>query len=575
MILSSHVPSTSIPPAKSSWKTTTVDDVVALIKLAEGRDPAWRFLEIRQIDEIQRNVGRVVSAPDREAALQDQKTKLPSIREAIGNAAARGTPLFAAEMCVAQTARERHALWESGKAKKFEETPIALRVLLNVRNRQGHRRLLDTTHSACAKLLTDCIRISKSKGWILDDDSGVPKISETARSAVVGAFKASMVRPTGTEGFAKAINFPATDFTKVGEAVLKLAQDDLSFAFGARTKSTTSTNRSSGVSTKIPILEHALEILQRSSDVRPTRQQMIQAATVGLQVLDDPSVKDTELPSILTREVAKLCFPPNGTDGQAKTAENCLAALTPFLRNLSRGHEGMLQSMLAYAERNFSENPGHEYRLPVLQREALALAGHWLTRTDLPTELREPVKRILLKGASPYSPRLSAEAAMHWVILNQESFSSKELEKATLAILEHHDRFYLYHSLYISAESARREGRLESKGALEAVRDLVKGGRLGVEEASNAYRSAGLYMVRREREPGNGLWSGQRAETTAIMSELNELCGGEPERRWGAELKRLAEARRTTRNKDAVDARHRKERILNVAGNFIARQTKR
>jgi len=85
MILSAHIQPSSLPPAKSSWKKTTVDDVVRLIKLIEGRDPAWRFLEIRQIDEIRRNVEKLVSASDRAAALDDKRSKFSSIREALVN----------------------------------------------------------------------------------------------------------------------------------------------------------------------------------------------------------------------------------------------------------------------------------------------------------------------------------------------------------------------------------------------------------------------------------------------------------------------------------------------------------
>jgi hypothetical protein len=575
MILSSHGPQTSsLPPAKSSWKTTTVDDVVRLIKLVEGRDPAWRFLEIRQIDEIRRNVERVVSASDRDAALHDKSSKFPSIREAISGSASGGSPLLASEMCVAQSARERLALWESGKAKKFEEAPLGLRVLMNARNRQGHRRLLDTPNSACAKLITDCVRIATSKEWLVDDTSGTPKISDTARSGVVGAFKASMVRPTGAEGLSKALKLSPTDFAKLGEEVLKMAQEDLAYLFGSRSGASQPMDRSSGVSTKAPIVEHALEVLQRRSGMRLTRQQIIQAATVGLNAAQDPSVRDTDLPIALTRQVADVCFPQDATDGQAKTAEFYLTALAPLLRDLPRGHEGMLRSMQSYAERSFADGKGHECRLPVLQREALSLAGHWLTRKDLSDETRDTLKKILLKGASPYAPRLSAEVALHWVVVNHESFPPKELERATLSILEHHDRAYLYHSLYISADSARREGRTESKGALEAVTALIKGGRFGVEEASQAYRAAGLYIVRREREPSNGLWATQRVETAALMREINEICGGEPERRCGDELARLEDMRRIHKNKSALTTRHRKERMLDIAGSFIARHSK-
>ena len=573
MILSSHGPQTSsLPPANRSWKTTTVDDVVRLIKLAEGRDPAWRFLEIRQIDEIRGNVERLVSVPDRDAALSDKSSNFPSIREAIANSVSRGSPLLASEMCVAQSARERLSLWESGNAKKFEEAPLGLRVLMNVRNRQGHRRLLDSANSACAKLITDCVRIARSKAWLVDDNSGIPKISDTARAGVVGAFKASMVRPTGVESLAKALKVSSTDFVAMGEEILTMAKEDLAYLFGSQSTAHERLDRPSGVSTKAPILEHAIEVLQRGSGKRLTRQQIIQAATVALKAVDDPSVRDTDLPLAFTRQLAEVCFPRNATDGQASTVECYLIALGPLLRNLPRGQEGMLPLMLSYAERSFATGQRSEDRLPIIQREALSLAGHWLTRKDLSNEARDTLRKMLLKGASPYAPRLSAEVAMHWVVINHATFSPKELGNATLSILEHHDRAYLYHSLYVSAESARREGKSESKGALEAVRDLVKAGRLGVEEASQAYRAAGLYRVRREREPGNGLWATQRIETTALMQELTTLCDGEPERRWGAELGRLEELRRTDRNKSALTVRHRKERMLDIAGNFIGRQ---
>ena len=75
-----------------------------------------------------------------------------------------------------------------------------------------------------------------------------------------------------------------------------------------------------------------------------------------------------------------------------------------------------------------------------------------------------------------------------------------------------------------------------------------------------------------ERETGNGLWATQRLETIALMQELTTLCDGEPERRWGAELGRLEELRRTDRTKSALTARHRKERMIDIAGNFIGRQ---
>jgi hypothetical protein len=573
MILSAHIQPSSLPPAKSSWKKTTVDDVVRLIKLVEGRDPAWRFLEIRQIDEIRRNVEKLVSASDRAAALDDKRSKFSSIREALVNSASRGAPLFASEMCVAETARERLTLWESGKAKKFEDAPLGLRVLMNARNRQGHRRLLDTTNSACAKLITDCIRIATSKDWLSDDTSGIPTISDSARSGVVGAFKASMVRPTGVEGLAKALRISPTDFASVGEEVLKMAREDLAYLFRSRNSAPQPMDHATGVSTKAPIVEHAIEVLQGVSGTRVTRQQVIQAATVGLNALQDPSVKDTDLPVTLTRHVAERCFPKDATESQALTAERYLMALAPLLRNLACGYEGMLPSMLAYAGGSFAERQGRESSIPILQREALSLAGHWLTRKDLSGESRDTLKKILLKAVSPYTPRLSAEVAMHWVVVNQEHFSPKELEKALLSILEHHDRAYLYHSLYISADSARRKGRTESKGALEVVRDLLKAGRFGAEEAGQAYRAAGLYRVRREKEPGDGLWAAQRNETTAIMQDINELCGGEPERRWGSELARLQDLRRTNRNKSALTARHRKERMLDIAGDFIARQT--
>lgn len=573
MILGQRAQQTSLPPAKASWKATTVEDVVSLVKVANGKDPAWRFVEMRQIDEVRRNVDRLISALDREAALNDKSSKFASVREAIAIAKLQGSPLFAREMCLLEIARERLARWESGHTEKFEDAPIGLRVLLNTRNRQSHRRLLDNATSAGHVLLSDAVRVAQAKGWIVDQSSDQrPKFSDEAGAAIVAVFKGSAVRPLGVETIASIVRAPAGNFAKAGEEVAKLAQDDLSRYFGATPDSTLSLSRETGVSTKAPIVDHALEVLRHRAQARPSRQQLVKVATVALNALSDPSVKDTTLPQALVREVADLCLPQDPTGGRATAAEYYLNSLAPVLCALPSGLSGMLGHMEFYAEESFAHSDIRDNKGPVVQREALSIAGHWLSRQDVPVEVKESLKRILLKGASPYAPRLSLEVALHWIGETQAVFSPKEVAKIALDILDYQERKFLYHSLYISGSSARKDGRLESKGALELIVDLLKAGRLGVDEACQAYRAAGLYRVRREREPGNGLWKFQRSETSALMTEINALCGGEPDRRHGAELAQLDDARRVARNESARTGRIRYVRMQNIAGNFMSRQ---
>jgi hypothetical protein len=574
MILGPRVPQSFLPPAKVSWKATTVEDVVSLVKLANGQDPAWRFVEIRQIDEIRRNVDCLISVSDRQAALVNKSSNFPSIREAIASAKVQGAPLFAREMCLFELARDRLASWESGATKKFEDAPMGLRVLLNTRNRQSHRRLLDNSNCAGYALLTDAVRVAQSKGWLTDSSSGRPKPSEAACEAMIAVFKGSAVRPLGAETLAAIVRAPAGNFARVGEEVLKIAQDELSRYFGAAVDSTGSISRGTGVSTKVPIVEHAIEVLQHRVQARPSRQQIVKAATIALNTFSDPSVKDTTLPQALVREVAELCLPQDPTGSKATAAEYYLHSLAPVLCALPRGFSAILDYMEFYAEESFASGEVRDNKGPVLQREALSIAGHWLSRPDVPGEIKDSLKRILLKGASPYAPRLSLEVALHWIGETQEVFTSKELGRVALDILEYQERKFLYHTLYISSRSARTEGRIESRGALEMVVDLVKAGRLGVDEASRAYRAAGMYRVRREREPGNGLWRFQRRDTFALMAELNALCGGEPERRYGADLAQLDDARRSTRNESARTMRIRQVRMQNLAGNFMSRQPK-
>jgi len=572
MILGPRLFQSSLPPARTGWKATTVEDVVNLVKFAHGRDPAWRFVEIRQIDEIRRNVDRLISASDREAALGDRTAKLPSIKEAITTAKDQGTPLFAREMCLLETARDRLATWESGRTEKFKDAPVGLRVLLNTRNRASHRRLLDTATCAGYALLTDAVRVAQSRGWIIDQSSGTPKLSDEARHAIVAVFRASAVRPLGAETVGAIVRAPAGNFAKVGEEVLKIAQEDLSRYFGGAKESTDSLSRGTGVSTKAPLVEYALESLQHREQARPSRQQLVKATTVALNALTDPSVKDSSLPRALVREVAELCLPKDPTGGKATAAEHYLNSFAPVLCTLQSGFSGMLDHLEFYAQESFATGDIRDNKGPVLQREALSIAGHWLTRGDVPSEVKDSLKQILLKGASPYAARLSLEVALHWIGESHQYFSPKELSRTVLDILDYQDRKFLHHSLYISGSSARKDGRIESRGALELVVDLVKTGRLGVHDACQAYRAAGVYRVRREREPGNGLWRFQRSETLSLMAKLNALCGGEPERRHGSELDQLDDERRITRNESARTGRIRQIRLQKVAGNFISRQ---
>ena len=246
-------------------------------------------------------------------------------------------------------------------------------------------------------------------------------------------------------------------------------------------------------------------------------------------------------------------------------------ALGSELRALKDGFSGLLPAMRFYVDSTNFHSTVKTHKGFALQREVVSLAGHWLSQKDLSAEIKEELKPLLIMAANSYGSRFTIEAALFWITKNHDQFSTEQLKKIPLVILRDEDRSFLHHSLYISGEAARREGRGETLAALEMVIELVKAGRFGVAEGSEAYRYAGHYKIFRDRETGNGLWTMQRAETESLMHTLDELCGGEPKRMWEAEHLRLAEEHRLARNERMRVRKVRADRMQMLSGQIMAR----
>lgn len=577
MILGQMTPQSSLPAAKSSWKATKIEDVVNLIKIIQGTDPAWRFLEMRQIDEIRRNLAQALPSSAWAAAVKHEAAANRSIKEAIELAKGKGSPFLAREMCVAQTAQERLARWEAGRTTSFNDAPLGLRLLLNARTRPTNRRLIDNDGISGSPDLKHVIRIAEQTGWIKQGSSHERRPSDEAKERVQGAFRSSVVRPVGGECLALILQVRPQDMAAIGRELVNLAEADLHFFFKPLRQGAEliAANSNTGVSTKLPIVEHGLEMIELQANRRASREQLVKAVAAALPVLGDSSLKGAGAVKDFTTSVANVCLPQTPGGSKTSAGEYYMSAWASELRALKGGFSGLLPAMNFYIDSRNFESKVKEHKGFVLQREVVSLAGHWLSQKDLPLDVKEDVKQLLIKGANPYGSRFTIEAALHWITKNPDDFSTEQLKKLTLAILENLDRSFLHHSLYISGESARRDGRGETMAAFETVIELVKAGRLGVDDASEAYRYAGHYKVFRDQETGSGLWTIQRAETEKLMLTLDQLCGGEPKKAWEGEHSQMAEEWRLTRNEKVRVSKARSDRMAMLAGNIKARMGQR
>lgn len=575
MRLGNIPPQTSLPAAKSSWKTTRVDDVINLIKVIEGNDPAWRFLEMRQIDEIRRNITQAIRPSCWAAAQNNSPAALDTIQEAIELGKSGASPFLAREMCIAQIARERLARWEAGKTTDFNDAPIGLRLLLNTRTRPMNRRLIDNEGIAMTPDLKHAIRLAEKAGWIQGGQKEVPQPSNESRERLLGSLKSSVVRPAGLESLAVILKVPPHDMAALAREVVTHAEADLQALLKPlrEVADPVSVATTTNVATKLPIVEHAIEMLSLRVRRGASRDEIIRAVDVALGALGDASVRRSRASKELVAKVAEICVPQDPSGAKVGAAESYIAAWSTQLRGLQSGFSELIPGMKFYVTSRGVLTNMRDHKGFALQREVLAIAAQWLSRADVPSDIKPELKAILIKGTSPFGSRLTIESAVYWIARHQEQFSVEQLRQVSLGILTNDDRSFLHHSLYISGRSARGEGRVEALGALEMVIDLIKAGRFGVEEGSAAYRAAGHYKIMRDKETGNGLWLIQRAETEALMLELDQLCGGEPRNKWEAELWQMAEERRLTRNEKVRLAKARADRMRALAAKAMSRMS--
>ena len=577
MILSHRAPNlTSLPAAHSAWKVTTVDDVVSLLKLLEGRDPAWRFLEVRQIDEIKRNVERVVPDTERHAALSGGIAKLPIIEREIKHGKQTRAPFLARELCVVASARERAERWESRQAKDFADAPFPLRLLLNARVRQPSKRLSDLVSSSTSAHIQDALSHARSKGWIEHKPGDSPTVSSEARDRIIGCFRSNAVRPIGAECLLSILNTPAQRWDVVGEKIAQLALQDLSFGLSAwngptrteQRRGTSSTQQEQTLSfrSKSPILEHALEVL--STRRRHTREEVARAAQAGFALLNEPSVKDTALPGEFIKSVASMFVPHAEGLGPTDGGEFYLRTFMPSLRAIPLGFESWTSPIQALLDPKYREGPRLRTNISGLQRELVSLVGCWFSRRDVPAAVKEDLKKILMKETSSVNPRALIETSLYWIAKNHLSFSDAALRQVSLDPLARQDREYLYHSLYISAKSEREKGNEDMMGYLEMVVGLLREKRLTIDDGIAAFREAGMYIIKRGREHSNGLWKAQQREAEALMAVVDQLCAGGAERECREELTRKAAERRIVINEKGYESQRRHGRFGEIARKY-------
>jgi hypothetical protein len=570
---------TSLPYARASYKLTTVDDVVGLLRVLEGKDPAWRFLEVRQIEEIKKSVEKVIPEGERVAALRGELSKAQSLRDGIAHGQATRKPFLAREMCAIIDARERQARWEDHRAHGFEDAPLALRLLLNARVRTTSKRLCDLPSAATCQLLKDGVTTAIVKQWITNEMGERPSVSEDARQRVIGCIRSSMVRPHGIESVASLFGERAARIDALGARIVESAEQELEFYLrpGTRRPSCKGEDASRegvrvGVLPKAPIIEHAIEVIAERH--RYPRDEVVRAVLKGIEQCADPALRNTELPSQLSRAISSIFVSHKGGLSVIRGSEGYLRAIVPALKNVVAGCEDLIPTVNQLLSPEYREGVWLRTSLSGVQREVLSLVGAWFSRSDTPAIEKGKLKSILLRETTGLNPRALIETSLFWICKDHKLFSTEELRKVTLPLLTDPDREYLYHSLHFTAQKERDAGRSDMLGALEMVITLLKEGRFGVAEGVAAYRGGSLIAIRREKDLGNGLWKLQRDEALTLLAEVNTLCGGEPERVCGAEVEQKRIETRLVRNEKCKESRHRRERLDEIAGNYRARQGK-
>lgn len=573
---------TSLPPLRPGQKPTTAEDIVALLRVIEGRDTAWQFLEVRQIDEIKRNVERVIPAQDRSAALQDgspntKGAKTDGIEQIVKLERNSRKPLLGQEICAVLDAKERQTRWDARRARGFEDAPLALRLLLNARVRTTSKRLNDLPSSATCQLLKDGVTTAIVKGWIGNDPGNLPTVSDEARDRLSGCIRASLIRPIGIESVAPLYDVSPSRIETLGAKMAEVAGTELEFYLRGKGSPTRKTGESQhlvgatvGELPSDPIVQHSLEVL--SARHRYPREEVIRAMLRGFEECAKPNLQGTGIPARFSHDVASHFVPNARGIGIINGGDLYVRTVCSVLKGLSEGFSAWVPMFKELLRPRYREGAWERGNAPGVQREVLSVAGSWLARPEVPTEVKGELQKILLRETSPLNPRMLIETAMFWIREAHALFPTEKLRRVTLPMLASPDREYLYHSLYISARGQREEGKPDTLGALEMVIGLIKERRFGTAEGVEAYRSAGILLLRRKKDLGNGLWHSQQAEGMALMEELDRLCGGEPKRVCGAELERAAEESRQVKNEKCKESVKRRQRVHAMAGDFLARK---
>jgi hypothetical protein len=577
MILSNRAPNqTSLPAPRTSWKVTTVEDVKGLLNLLEGRDPAWRFLEVRQIDEMKRNVERILPEAERLSALNDINPSLSIIEREIAHGRQIKAPFLARELCVAAGARERAERWESGQGKDFGDAPFPLRLLLNARVRQPSKRLNDLLSSSTSSRIDEALCTARLKGWIEHRPGEGPALSPDARERIIGCFRSGSVRPLGAESLPCLFNVSAQRWDLVGEKIAQEALRDVQFRSSvlshptrkelSREPLSVPNQESLSLQSKTPIVEHALEVI--STRERYSREEVARAVQAGFALLHDSSVRATALPTEMVKSVAAMFVPNQEGLGPTRGGEFYLRTFIPSLRSIPCGFESWISPLQALLDPKYREGSRLRNSISGLQRELVSLVGYWFSRDDVPVGIREDLKKILVKEATSVNPRALIQTSMYWITKNHSSFSDDTLRRVSLDLLARQDREYLYHSLYISAKSERERGAEDMIGSLEMVTTLLREKRLTLDDGVAAFREAGMYIIRRCREESNGLWRAQQRETEALMAGVDSLCNGAAERDCREELNRKAAERRTAVNAKVYESQRRLKKFGEIARKY-------